>query len=55
MFLCQGESMGKYTKKNWRKNIKLKNKYFFTKIQESIFKIYLNFILKLLSPQLGLL
>jgi len=46
--------MVKYTKK-LTKNIKFKNMQFFTKTQENRFKFYLNFILKLLSPQLGLL
>jgi hypothetical protein len=36
-------------------NIKLKKRQFFMKTQESRFNFYLNFILKLLSPQLGLL
>ncbi len=47
--------MVKYTKKSCKKNNKLKKKQFFMKTQESRFKFYLNFILKLLSLQLGLL
>jgi hypothetical protein len=49
-----GESMVKYTKKVVKNN-QVKKEVVFMKTQESKFKFYLNFILKLLIPQLGLL
>jgi len=42
-----GESMVKYTKKSWWKKSSLKREKKFTKTQESIFRFYLNLILKL--------
>ncbi len=49
-----GENMVKYTKIVAKKN-QITKEAIFTKTQESKFKFYLNFILKLLSPLLGLL
>jgi hypothetical protein len=48
------KSMVKYTKK-LLKTYQVKKYIVFTKTQENKFKFYLNFILKLLIPQLGLL
>ncbi len=55
LFLFVGETMVKYTKTFDKQISSLKRGSFFMKIQESIFKFYLDFILKLLSPQLSLL
>jgi hypothetical protein len=41
--------------KKLTKNIKFKKMHFFMKTQEIRVKFYLNFILKLLNPHLGLL
>jgi hypothetical protein len=46
---------GKVYIKSCQKNNKLKKRQFFMQSQESRFKFNLNFILKLLSLQLGLL
>jgi hypothetical protein len=50
-----GWKHGKVYIKSCRKYTKLKKRQFFMKTQESRFKFYLNFILKLVSLQLGLL
>jgi hypothetical protein len=51
----KGESMVKYMKKVAENLSSSKKRQFFTKTQENRFKFYFKFILKLLSPQLGLL
>jgi hypothetical protein len=48
----QGQSMVNYIEKVAKKKIKLKMKQFFTKIQESIFKFYLNFIFETIEPSI---
>jgi hypothetical protein len=51
-----GWKHGKVYKKNWQKNIKFNKGSFSQKHKKVIrFKFYLNFILKLLNLQLGLL
>jgi hypothetical protein len=48
-----GWKYGKVCKKSWQKYQVLKEAVF-TKTLKNKFKFYLNFILKLLNPQLGL-